>query len=606
MKKYDSIYHKRSLYFKNLTEKQSKMINLISYFRLATFIIGFGTAFFLYIKKIYYFSGGIFFLSIGIFIYLVIKHNKVINNKKYSAIMEEINNISIKRLDGNWKDITDCGEEFIDENHNYTNDLDIFGKGSLFQLINCTNTYFGRLRLRNILSSPEGDIEEIYKRQEAVKEIALKISWRQRFEAEGRMISGKVKNPEKLISWGHNIQNFYCSQWSILFFRLLPAITFLVILLSFIGIVPSFFSSIFISIQIILLIPGNKDRSEALSTIHEYKNNINTYEGMIGLFQNGKFRTELIRELQNTLYHSQNKSVNESALIQIKMLSAIAARISDRANFFYLIFNILFLLDYQFMFALESWKKKYGTDIGKWLNGIAEVEALCSLSVLQYDNPEWIMPEIVNTVPGIKAKDIGHPLLGKGRVCNDFTIDRTAEILMITGSNMSGKSTLLRTAGINLVLAYAGAPVCASTFKCSIMNIYTCMRVSDNLEKSISSFYAEILRIKMIVKAVKGNKQIFFLLDEIFKGTNSIDRHQGAKVLIKQLLREGAIGMVSTHDLELGELEKESKGKIKNYHFREYFTNNELKFDYKLKPGISTTRNAMYLIKLAGIDIEEK
>ena len=205
----------------------------------------------------------------------------------------------------------------------------------------------------------------------------------------------------------------------------------------------------------------------------------------------------------------------------------------------------------------------------------------------------------------MSAVDLGHPLLSEKRVYNDVSIKDPSNILLITGSNMSGKSTFLRTIGINLILSYTGAPVCAKAFSASIMEIYTCMRISDNLEESISSFYAELIRIKMIVSASKEGKQIFFLLDEIFKGTNSLDRHTGAKILIKQLQSCGAVGLVSTHDLELGELEKESAEKVKNYHFREYYKNDEIHFDYKLRPGVSTTRNALYLIKMAGLDINE-
>jgi DNA mismatch repair ATPase MutS len=174
-------------------------------------------------------------------------------------------------------------------------------------------------------------------------------------------------------------------------------------------------------------------------------------------------------------------------------------------------------------------------------------------------------------------------------------------VLLITGSNMSGKSTYLRTAGINLVLAYAGAAVCAKEFACDVFNIYTCMRISDNIEKNTSSFYAELLRIKEIVDESKTNK-VFFLLDEVFKGTNSQDRHEGAKILIKKLIENKAVGLVSTHDLELGVLEKESDSEIRNYHFKEYYEDNKIYFDYKINTGISTTKNAMYLIKMIGID----
>jgi DNA mismatch repair ATPase MutS len=203
-----------------------------------------------------------------------------------------------------------------------------------------------------------------------------------------------------------------------------------------------------------------------------------------------------------------------------------------------------------------------------------------------------------------EAKGIGHPLLTGKRTHNDLVIDNKVKVLLITGSNMSGKSTLLRTAGINLVLAYAGAPVCASWFQASIMGINTCMRIGDNLGENISSFYAELLRIKKIVTEAAAGKRIFYLLDEIFKGTNSLDRHTGAKVLINKLSHTNCIGLVSTHDLELCELEREND-RIANYHFQEYYKNGRIYFDYELRPGPSTTRNALYLMQLAGIDVDE-
>jgi DNA mismatch repair ATPase MutS len=198
---------------------------------------------------------------------------------------------------------------------------------------------------------------------------------------------------------------------------------------------------------------------------------------------------------------------------------------------------------------------------------------------------------------------MGHPLLGDSCIRNSINFKPPVNALIITGSNMSGKSTFLRTAGINLVLAYSGAPVFARRLTCSIMDIYTSMRVRDDLEKSISSFYAELLRIKTIVEAVGEGKKVFFLLDEIFKGTNSKDRHIGARALILKLSSSNVLGMVSTHDLELGSLEGESS-KIRNYHFREYYKDNKICFNYRLYPGISSTRNAVYLMKLAGIDID--
>lgn len=244
-----------------------------------------------------------------------------------------------------------------------------------------------------------------------------------------------------------------------------------------------------------------------------------------------------------------------------------------------------------------------GANFEKWINVIGEFEALSSLSVIRHDNPNWVMPEITSEISKFEAKNMGHPLLGETRVCNDIVIQIPHTVMLVTGSNMSGKSTLMRTVGINLVLAYAGAPVCSENFQCNIMDLYSCMRINDNLDKNISSFYAEILKIKKIVEASKEGKHVFFLLDEIFRGTNSRDRHTGAAILIRQLSKAGSLGLVSTHDLELGEMEKESISKVKNYHFEEYYKDNEIYFDYKLKSGISTTRNATFLMRLAGIEI---
>ena len=248
---------------------------------------------------------------------------------------------------------------------------------------------------------------------------------------------------------------------------------------------------------------------------------------------------------------------------------------------YYLPINILTLWDYQCLINLQRFKKASGASLKSWLEVIGEMEALNSLSTIAYEHSDWAMPKFQAGSPIFKAKNLGHPLLGSNRVYNDVHIEKSQNILLITGSNMSGKSTLLRTTGINLVLAYAGAPVCAENFYCSIMDIYTCMRTSDNLEKNISSFYAELLRIKKLVTATENKAPIFFLLDEIFKGTNSIDRHTGAKVLVSKLSTENALGFVSTHDLELGDIENTNK-KVKNYHLKEYYKDDKLYFDYKL------------------------
>lgn len=310
-----------------------------------------------------------------------------------------------------------------------------------------------------------------------------------------------------------------------------------------------------------------------------------------------EFESKYLNELKARLINNENYN----AVTAINKLSKIYDKMSDRNNTFFIIINILLLWDYRCMIEFEKWKSINRRSLKKWIDTIGEFEALSSIANIVYENPDWVMPVISHKKNVVIAEKIGHPLLNK-RVCNDISINNRKRILIITGSNMSGKSTFLRTIGVNLILSYIGCSVCAKKFECSIMDIYTCMKISDNLEKNISSFYAEILRVKMITDSIKNDDNIFVLLDELFKGTNSKDRHDGAEALIRQLGSKGACGLISTHDLELGNLEYEYD-KVKNYHFKEYYKDDKLKFDYKIREGVSTTSNAMYLIKMVGIEV---
>jgi DNA mismatch repair ATPase MutS len=323
---------------------------------------------------------------------------------------------------------------------------------------------------------------------------------------------------------------------------------------------------------------------------------------MLKKFEKRNFDSPYINDLKRKIQNSNGLP----AYKQLEKLHKLTDSIKNRHNAIYIVLNLLFLRDYSRMFKLQSWKSAYGHKLQDWFETLGELEALSSLSIIVHDNPDWTTPIITKDEKNLyTAKDIGHPLLGKSCVKNDISIKPPLRCLLITGSNMSGKSTYLRTSGLNLVLAYAGTTVKATSFHASLMDVHTCMRVSDNLEKGISSFYAEILRIKTIVEKVKSNESVFFLLDEIFKGTNSMDRHTGAKALIKNTISNSAIGLVSTHDLELAELE-DGDSRVRNYHFEEYYKNNEIAFDYKLLDGVSKKRNAIFLMKMAGIDFESQ
>jgi len=596
------LYKKRKDTYDRLFQKQSKASNHLSNFRLLVIAAGIAAAIFLYVTKNYILLLGVAIATLILFICLVFRHEKLIKNMEYSSLLSKINEDSVRRCNGEWNQFPDDGKEFLDENHPYSYDLDIFGTNSLFQFINTAKTYTGRHILKTLLTHCPANSSDIQQRQEAVEELAEKLGWRQRFLAEALMAKNSMQNPEELFAWVNKRNPFFMKPWVIHLTRLVPAVTVLLLLTSLLtGRISFYIPAFMLIVQFILLAVNRKERERNFLLAKKYSEDIKVYYHMIKQFENEKFSSNFMNELKSGMLNSEKKT----ACRQIDKLSKIVENLKSRSNAFYLVFNILFLWDFHNLILLEKWKEKSGPFLKAWIEAIGNVEALASLAILRFDNPEWAMPEIVVDRECIfEAKNMGHPLLTGHRVNNDLQILSPVRTLLITGSNMSGKSTLLRAAGINLVLAYAGAPVCADFFRLSIMQIHTCMRISDNLRKSISSFYAELLRIKTIVLEAGKGKNVFYLLDEIFKGTNSRDRHLGAKVLIQKLCTTKSIGMVSTHDLELCGLEKENKA-VKNYHFQEYYNDNKICFDYKLRPGASTTRNAIYLMKLAGIDVDD-
>lgn len=593
-------YEKRLLKYNKLLQEQNKCSNIISIYRLITFLAGLIITILFFVTKYYYLCISSALAVIILFSFLVYFHNKLQAHKNQTNAFIEINKNSLKKVNGDWKDFSDSGKEFIDMEHRYSYDLDIFGEGSLFQWINTSKTYIGRLKLKNTLTTNMFSKANIYSRQQAINELSPKLFWRQKLICEGITASNIIENPEELINWSKSKNTYTISTAFRILLIILPIITILSTAASFISnYIPYYVPTLFIIIQLLILKIKSESRALNFAIAEKYSKNIRTYTGMLKLIEKQKYKSSYLKDLQDKLFDS----TGVPASTQIIKLLNITETISSRHNMAYAVLDLLFMIDYHIIASLESWKSKYGHNLENWLDTIGEIEALSSLSAISYDNPNWVMPTIYEGSSYFSAEKMGHPLLGNKRICNDVHVYEPKTVLLITGSNMSGKSTLLRTVGINLVLAYAGAPVCAGSFCCSIMNLYSCMRVNDNLEKSISSFYAEIIKIRNIVKASNNGEKVFFLLDEIFKGTNSLDRHTGAAILIKQLSSKGNLGLVSTHDFELADLEKENNSKIINYHFEEYYKDDKIHFDYKLKSGISQTRNAIYLMKLAGIDV---
>ncbi len=594
-------YGRKKKHYERLYKRQHQAVSKVSKIRLVVSLGGIVTSMSLFGMDKSTRGVLVLVVSLCLFIPLVIYHRKIQGQSKYSEILWKLNQESAHRIDGGWHVFKDKGEDFRDEGHPYAEDLDLFGRGSLFQWINTARTNLGRKKLAELLANPRKELESIYERQGAIRELSNLIRWRQRFAAEARLATAEMSNPESLLQWMKSPDAMDKKPGLQMLLYLLPGMTAVIGWHTFVNqALPYRYFIAAVGVHLVMLKIGNKERTRIFNTVYRYKDDIDVYTGMISCIENQKFENSYLNKIRMQMLNERKELPSK----QIKKFFQAVEFFSQRYNVLFLPINILTLWDYHSLWKLERWKNESGQYFGQWLNSIGEMEALASLSMIGYDQPNWTQPEILGGAPVLIAQEMGHPLLGQKCTRNDFKVKRPTSVLLITGSNMSGKSTFLRSAGVNLVLAYAGAPVYAKLFQCATMEIHTCMRVHDDLGQSISSFYAELLRIRKIIEAVKREKPVFFLLDEIFKGTNSHDRHLGAKMLIKQLIRGKTMGFVSTHDLELGELEAETQGTVRNFHFKEYYENEELHFDYRLRPGISTTRNAMYLIKMAGIDIE--
>jgi DNA mismatch repair ATPase MutS len=591
-------YEKRKSEGEKIYKEITSQCNVVSLLRLVTFLVIIAISFLIYYIGKSYILYGLLGLSIILFVYFVYLHSKKLEDKSRKEKYIEINEQSIKRVDGEWRSFEDDGEEFLDVNHPFINDLDVFGRSSLFQWINTTKTLYGRKKLASMLTLHELPTkEEVYSRQSAIKELGSNIDFRQKLQVEGSLKKSALGDTSHFLKWCKGKNDNILSPLMKIAIILLPvAFIALSLLYFFTSYVRSVFPVAVGILNFIVLKLGSNERNEALDIVYELKSSIYTYFNMIKIIEDEQFNSEKLKDIKSRLINQDFNFTEE-----MKELNSIANKIADRQNMIYIIINVALLWDYHLLTRLEHWRRKNSNRLEDWLEALGEIEALSSISNISGDNEEWNYGEIVEDL-SLEGDDVSHPLLGKRAVSNSFKLNNENRIMLVTGSNMSGKSTFLRTIGINTILTYIGAPVNGKAYSCPLVNIYTCMRIGDNLEENISSFYAEILRIKKLISATDRGERVLFMLDEIFRGTNSMDRHTGAEILINQLSEREAIGLVSTHDLELCDLEEKNR-RIINYNFREHYDKNEIKFDYKLRKGKSTTRNAIYLMRMAGINI---
>ena len=506
----------------------------------------------------------------------------------------------------------ETGDQFASPTHFYAGDLDVFGKHSLFRLLNRTHTHEGQNRLATWLQAP-ASTDAVRLRQQAAAELTPQLDWRQQFEALAYTEETISRSPDALIQWATADATPLPGYLNAIRF-LFPAITVGIFVAWLLGYVPGMAVVTALAVHGFVLSRTATRAKEVSDQTYEITTALRAFQG---LFRQAELLTSeavRLRAIQQTLT-AQDRPVSEA----IGQLAQLTEGLNYRRNpYFMLIFGLATLWDVQYLFRLERWKKQHGSNIAHWLEALGELEALNSLAGFAYAHPAYATPEITDDRLTLDITLAAHPLLPPGRsVSNSLVLSGPGQTVLITGSNMSGKSTFLRTVGANVVLALAGAVVSAERFRCSPVQVFTSMRTQDSLEESTSSFYAELKRLQTLIGLSKQTATVLqdypsreplpvlYFLDEILKGTNSADRHRGAEALIRQLHRTSASGFVSTHDLELGQL-TDAGDFVRNFHFQSDLNNGELVFDYKLRNGICESFNASQLMRAIGIEIREE
>lgn len=589
--------------------KLSKMLKRISLLRLFIFVISSIILIYLFRSNLITPILIVFPLSILCFGVAITHHNRTAFLKKHTAFLKAINESEILREKCNLEEF-DTGHKFINQNHPYSSDLDIFGQHSVFQLVNRTTTESGMILLSEWLSEPALSYE-IHDRQKAIKELSQKLDWRQDFQASGMHFQNIKSDYYKLFNWVAapvvllKYRRIYIAVAIILSALSFLTLYFSILYLRYIYLLP------FITVLFVNYIFLRKVKTIADDIVYTSQENINilrAYQTLIDKIESESFKSKKLCQLQSILIKSKFSASAEinslCRLLDFSQQRGInSMKIPIKGNAFYSILNSFLLLDIYLIIGVEKWKSKNKAFLKSWSEVVSEFEVINSLAGFCYSNPSYTFPEITEKNNYLHFESLGHPLINSNdRVCNNFHSEGQGDVVMITGSNMGGKSTFLRAVGVNIVLSLAGAPCCTTNGMVSNLKLYSSMRTQDNLKEGISSFYAELSRIEKMLNLIESNQNTFFLLDEMFKGTNSEDRHKGGFSLINQLSKLKTSGIIATHDIELAKLSG-NKSLVTNYSFNSEIKDASMIFSYKLHPGICNDFNASNLMERSGIKI---
>lgn len=535
------------------------------------------------------------------FLIMIKVHNSFFMRKQWLEVKADILKKELKGLNNDYS-VFDDGKEFSDTEHLYSFDLDIFGRKSLFQAINRTCTHIGKRTLADWMKNHLRTKKDIENRQNCIKDLSTRNDFRLKFAITGLINRSKNSDDNDIQKWAETESSLTKSTWARILIWLVPSVNIILLVCGLANIISMSWFGLIFSVFVILSFSVIK-RATALQEEYGKKlKTLSTYARLITLAQNEEWNAEGIKDIVKRL-EIDGKSPADALNALTKELDRLDLR---NNQILYVILEGSMFFQLRQMIRIEAWKDRYGKCLSGWLETVGEIDALCSLGTFAYNHPDYLFSEITDTPFCYDAEELGHPLMPKEQcVKNNALIPSRPYFLIITGANMAGKSTYLRIIGVNYLLACIGAPSCCKRMKIYPAQLITSLRTSDSLSDNESYFFAELKRLKRIIDMLNNGEELFIILDEILKGTNSTDKQKGSFSLIRQFMTLKANGIIATHDLLLGELVKYFPYQIRNYCFEADIKNNELYFSYKIREGIAQNMNACFLMKKMGIVIEE-
>ena len=602
-------YQRRATQYQSSAERLARRSALVSNLRGLSFavaVVGLVTAAFATDSGL---GVAIGLLGLVAFLVLVAAHARVLSAEDLAWRFWRVNENAAQRARDEWQSLPEDGAQFADPEHPNSGDLDVFGPRSLFQFINVAHTSYGQARLAGYLSTND-PLDVIVERQRAVRELSGQLELRHELEAytlrsanppgQRAARSHAALDLGPLIGWAESEPAFLSQPALVWAARSLPLLTLAGFLASKLLGQSALLWALPLLAQHGVSLRSGPEAARVFNAVSASPGAFARLRPTLRLIEGAPVEAPLLVRLGQVLGQGER-----SASEQMRRFERVLGWFELRHNgMLYPFINVLLLWDLQCVIALEKWQRDSGRALAPWLEALGQWEALSSLAGVSHDNPDFAFPEIVSERSVFEATGLGHPLISvRQRVPNDVMLAGAGSALLVTGSNMSGKSTLLRAMGLAAVLGLAGSAVCAARLRISPMSVHTSMRISDSLSAGVSHFYAELEKLRMALVAAQGESPVFFLLDEILHGTNSEERQIGARWVLGQLIEAGATGAVSTHDMALCALPPSLMHDVRTVHLRESVEGERMTFDYKLRPGPVSGGNALLLMRSLGLDV---